>query len=148
MVMQRPYRFPGPYFRSRSVPPLDRCGCTWFAMNDDPWRLHILDRACPHHGWVETPVGALGVCLAFAGRINVPVPMHEPIRRLRYSLRWQADAPNVRAALADVRMLIIWLSNIWAPWQLFAPLDALNLLLDWRAWPCTREEEDALRQYD
>jgi hypothetical protein len=46
MVMPRPYRFPGPHSLARSAPPLDDCGCTWYALNDAPWRLHLLDRAC------------------------------------------------------------------------------------------------------
>jgi hypothetical protein len=120
----------------------------WWTVNDDPWQLKRLDQKCPHHGWVEVPIAALNACLYYAGRRNVPVPLREPIRRLRYSLRWQPDTVTVRAAMADVRLLAFWLSDNWCPWALFAPLDVLIALIDWHAHPITQREEAALRNYD
>lgn len=146
--MLRPYLVPGVLELDRDQPSPDGCDCTWHAMNDDPFRLLHLDKHCPHHGWVETPVGALGSCLAYAGRVNVPLPVLEPIRRLRYSLRWQPDTPTVRAATADVRLLVLWLVNIWCPQSLLDPQRELGDLIDWTAPPVTAEEEATLRVYD
>lgn len=120
------------------------CECCWHKNGPDPWRLTHLNRICPLHGWVEAPAGTLGAILARAARVNVPDPMHAPIRRLRHALDRQRDRTAVRAGTVDVRALAIWISDVWCPAVLFEPIATLHDLIDWKADPYDPSEEDAV----
>lgn len=121
------------------------CSCRWYQIGPEPWRLTHLNRKCPLHGWVEAPVGSLGALLAKAGRVNVPGPMHAPIRRLRIALARQRDVAAVRAGTADVRALAVWTSGFWVQQVLFRPIAELGDLIDWQAHPYDMREESVLR---